>query len=227
MSIPGYSIDLQAFSLGKFKDYLKTTRLLPSQQTLLENIDEQFMRLEENGIENLEQLQKKLKNKAAVQSFAEASGIPLNYLTLLRREVNSNQPQPISLIDFPGVHPYVIQKLSKIGIKNTEQLFPYIQTPQDRYKLANENQITDEEMMDLTRLTDVARTKWVGPKFARLLVESGYDSVAKISEANVEELYRALIQTNEEMNIYKGKFGKEDMKAWISIVRDVPRTIQY
>jgi len=148
-------------------------------------------------------------------------------MTLLRREVNSNQPQPIPLADFPGVHAGVIQKLSKIGIKNTEQLFPFIQTPEDRHRLAIENQITDEEILELTRLTDVARTKWVGPKFARLLIESGYDSVKKISQANAGELWQALMRVNEEKKLYQGKFGAEDLGAWIRTVRDVPQSIQY
>jgi hypothetical protein len=102
MTTSGYYLDLGKFSLKKLKGLLKSTRLLPSQQILQEKIDERFACLEGNGIENLEQLQKALKTKSAVQSFAEATGLPPDYLTILRREVNSYLPKPVDLKDFPG-----------------------------------------------------------------------------------------------------------------------------
>ncbi len=227
MPTPGYSLDLGTFSLAKLKGLLKTARLLPSQQMLQENIDERFACLEQNGIENLEQLRKALKTKSTVQSFAQATGLPMDYLTILRREVNSYQPKPIDLQDFPGVNPDVVRKLRKIGIKNTEQLFPNVLTPEDRREFAKRNQIEPEAILELTKLTDVARTKWVGPKFARLLIETEYDTVEKVANSNCQELYLALVRVNDERGIYKGKFGAEDMRLWVNSVQDVPRVIQY
>ena len=224
----GYYLDLSAFILEKFKNHLKNTRLLPSQQILQDDIDERFACLEKNGIENLQQLQKALKTKSDIQSFAQETGLPVDYLTILRREVNSYQPKPIKLIDFPGVNPEVIDKLDQIGIKNTKQLFPYVLTRKDRRVFAERNQIEYEDILEFTKLTDVARLKWVGPKLARLLIESEYDTVEKIANSDYEELYFALVQVNEEKGIYKGKFGKEDLKQWVNVVvQDVPQVIQY
>ena len=228
MDDTGYYLDLEAFGLFKLKDSLVHGRLLPSQQILLEQIDERFAVLEQLGFENLEQLQKALKNKKAVQSFAAESGIPADYLTVLRREVNSYQPKPIKLADFPGVDPVAVAKLNRLDIKNTKQLFSHILTPEDRRELADQNQIDDEDILELTKLTDVARTKWVGSKFARLLVESEYDTVEKVAGSDYEELYDALVRVNDEKDLYQGKFGLDDMKAWVSMaVREVPLVIRY
>jgi hypothetical protein len=227
MTTPGYYPDLSTFSILKLKTHLKTARMLPSQKILQENIDEHFACIEQRGIGNLEQLQRALKTKSDVLSFSKATGLSLEYLTLLRREVNSNQPKPIDLKDFPGVNPQVIHNLRQLGIKDTEQLFPHVLTPQARSVFAQQNQIADEDILDLTKLTDVARTKWVGPKFARLLVESGYDTVAKIANADGDKLHRALIRANDEHGIYKGKFGLEDIGQWVKTVQDVPQIIQY
>ena len=224
----GYYLDLCAFNLEKLKALLKSTRLLPGQRILQENIDERFACLKQNGIENLQQLQKALKTKTNVQSFASATGLPVDYLTILRREVNSYQPKPINLRDFPGVNPEVIRKLDKIGIKNTKQFFAIVLTREERNEFAGQNQIEYEDILELTKLTDLARMKWVGPKFARLLVESEYDTVEKVVNSNYEELYHALVLTNEDNGIYTGKFGIEDMKSWVNIVvQDVPQVIQY
>ncbi len=160
--------------------------------------------------------------------FAETTGLPAEYLTVLRREVNSYQPKPINLRDFPGVDQEVILKLEKVGIKNTKQLFARVITEEDRIVLAEQNQIEDAAILELTKLTDLARMKWVGPKFARLLVESDYDTVAKVINSDYEELYQNLVLTNEETGVYKGKFGIEDMKSWVTVViQDVPQVIQY
>jgi len=228
MSNSKYYVDLSKFSLEKLGHRIKNTRLPPSQRILQVNIDERFSCLAENGIENLEQLQKVLKTKSDVQSFADDTGLPLDYLTVLRREVNSYQPKPINLKDFPGVDPEAVVKLIQIGIKNTKQLFPNVLTPQDRRVIAEQNQIQFDEILELTKLTDVARLKWVGPKFARLLIESDYDTVEKVANSNYEELYQALLRTNEQSNIYKGKFGMEDLKDWVNVVvQDVPQVIRY
>lgn len=170
----GYYLDLKEFSLEKLKDRINNTRLLPSQQILQENIDERFACLEQNGIVNLQQLQNSLKTKSDVQSFAKVTGLPVDYLTILRREVNSYQPKPINLRDFSGVNPEVVHKLEKTGIKNTKQLFPNVLTRKARSEFAKHNLIEFEDILELTKLTDVARMKWVGPKFARLLLESDY-----------------------------------------------------
>lgn len=122
----------------------------------------------------------------------------------------------------------MIQKLETIGIKNTLQLFPIILTPEKRKDLAEKQDIEINDILDLTKLTDIARLKWVGPKFARLMVETGYDTVEKIAQADGDTLYQAILRTNEEKQIYKGNLGSEDITSWIeNVVRDVPRVIEY
>jgi hypothetical protein len=79
--------------------------------------------------------------------------LPVDYLTILRREVNSYQPKPIKLKDFPGVDPGVVQKLDQIGIKNTLQLFPNLLTPEARHEFAKQNQIAYEELLVARALT--------------------------------------------------------------------------
>lgn len=224
----GYYLDLNTFTIDELQELLQTSRLLPSQQILLNDVDARFALLREMGIENLAQLQKVLKTKTAVAAFADQTGLPLDYLTVLRREVNSYQPKPINLKEFPGVDTAVVQQLQQQGIKNTKQLFAHVQTPEERQAFAAQNQIPVEDLLDLTKLTDMARLKWVGPKFARLMVESPYDTVEKIANSNYEELYHAILRVNEEKGLYKGGLGLDDMKLWVTaVVPLVPRVIKY
>jgi len=228
MEHSGYYPDLSAFRLEQLKTILENIRLLPSQKIIGEEIDERFACLAGHGMENLEQLQAALKSKRDVQAFANETGLPVEYLTILRREVNSYRPKPIKLGDFPGVNPDPIQKLAQTGIRNTKDLFPNVLTSKSRGMFAQKNQIDDDDILELTKLTDVARLKWVGPKFARLLVESEYDTVEKIARSDFQELHLALKRVNEEKGIYKAAVGLEDMKGWVNIVvQTVPQVIQY
>jgi hypothetical protein len=228
MQVPGYAPDLHTFPLEKLRDYLKHIRLLPSQQILKEDLDSHFAALDAHGIGNLAQLQAALKNNSAVQSFAAQTEIPPDYLMLLRREVNSYLPKPIKLSDFPGVKSEVVARLEKMGIKNTIHLYDRILSPEDRDNLAREVEVPIADILDLTRLTDVGRLKWVGPKFARLLVETAYNTVEKIATAEHEDLYEALVRTNEALQIYRGNFGAGDLKLWVEgIVSMWPRVIEY
>jgi hypothetical protein len=223
----GYHPDLSGFTLENFRERIKNTRMLPSQQILRENIEERFASLAQHGIENLEQLQTALRTSTAVSSFSDQTGLPADYLKVLRREVNSFHPKPVNLEDFPGVSADAVQRLQKYGIKNSAQLFPRVLTPASRRALSEQTGVDIEVVEDLTRLTDVVRTKWVGPKFARLLIASGYDSVEKIASADHQEMYRTLTATNDEKKIYQGIPGPDDLGAWIKTVQDVPRMIQH
>jgi hypothetical protein len=224
----GYYIDLEAVSLEKLKEQLKSARLLPSQKILGEAVGERIACLQQHGIENLMQLQAALKSKSDNQLLSEATGLSVEYLTILRREVYSNQPKPIALKDFPDVDPDVVQKLLQLGVKNTFQLFPKVLSPNDRIAFSKQHLIDLDALLELTKLTDLARLKWVGPKFARLLFESGYDTVEKVAISNYEELYATIMRVNKAKNIYAGRLGLEDMKQWVKFaVQDVPRVIQY
>ena len=228
MSAAGYAIDLNEFSLEKLRNLLTTVRLLPSQQILREDMNVRFVCLQDHGLENLQQLQDALKTKMKVQSLSLETGIPVDYLTVLRREVNSYQPKPIRFGDFPGIAPEVVARLDQAGVRNTLHLFPHVLTPRHRKQFSSANNIEPKTGLELTKLTDVARLKWVGPKFARLLVESEYDTVERIAQSDYEALFLALGRVNEKKKIYRGSLGIEDLKLWVTVVVPlVPQVIEY
>ncbi len=58
-----YSTDLSKIKLDEFLDTLKNIQLLPSHKILLSNIDLNFQKLKNFGLNNLSEIQKLLKNK--------------------------------------------------------------------------------------------------------------------------------------------------------------------
>ncbi|HAO06411.1 MAG TPA: DUF4332 domain-containing protein [Chryseobacterium sp.] len=214
-----YYIDLRTKSIEWLKKYLETSKLLPSQQVLKEKTDERFDILTQSGIKNLHDLQQTLKNKDKVQHFSVQTGLPVDYLTILRREVNSYHPQPRKISDFPFIKSEVKEKLQTIGIKDTIQLFSRVATRQEREKLIQELSITRDEALILVKAVDLMRIRYVNHTFANLLLHSNYDTISKIQKADYNKLYKELYTLNANQNYFTGNFGASDMELFVSNAR--------
>jgi hypothetical protein len=222
-----YYIDLEKYPLAQFKNDLKESKLLPSRKILKEHIDKRFKILNKNGIRNLQNLTNTLKTPKKAKEFAEKSGLPYDYLIILRREVNSYTPKPVNLDKFPRIESEVITKLNAIGIKNTAHLFKRVRTEKDRRELSAETDMNYREIIELTKLTDLSRIKWIGPIFARLFFESGTDTSQKVSDANANLLFKQLVEINAEKGYTKGKFIESDVELCIKVAKMVPKVIEY
>ncbi|WP_292756956.1 hypothetical protein [Methanobacterium sp.] len=146
--VNNYHINLEEFPLNKFKRELKDSEPLPSRKILKDNLDERFEVLKENGVCNLQDLVNLLKTPKKAREFAGKSDLPEDYLLILRREVNSYNPNPVNLDKFPGVEDETLTKLNSAGIKNTSHLFRRVKTVVDREKLATELGIKDSTLLN-------------------------------------------------------------------------------
>jgi hypothetical protein len=92
-------------------------------------MDERFAVIKSQNVENLQQLQQALKTKEKVSAFAKTTSIDVEYVTILRRLVNSYHPEARKLDQFPCVSSGTVRKLESIGIKTTLELYDKIITP--------------------------------------------------------------------------------------------------
>jgi hypothetical protein len=222
-----YYINLSDISIPTYQRKLQQYELLPSRMILKEEMELRFSKISKEGIKNLEELLSVLKTPVKLKSFASKTDIPEEYLVILKREMMSNFPKPVEIKDFQGISKAAVQALSKINIKNTKQLFAFVKTDAERKEFCKKTGIFPDEILELTKLTDVSRIRWVGANFARLLVDSGCDTVNKIIKADYITLYDKLIKINEEKKYFKGKFGLNDMKLCIIAAKDVPDAIKF
>jgi hypothetical protein len=222
-----YYINLSLISIDSYKAKLESSDLLPSRIILKDKTDERFNYFKSIGISNLQELQQTLRKKDKLAELSKVNCLSGDYLAILLRELNSIHPKPIKMKEFIGISSDTVFKLEKVGIKDTIGLFDNIITPKSRKELANKTGITDSEIMELAKLTDLSRIRWVGAMFARVLFESGFDTVEKVSKANHEDLYKRITQLNKERNLYKGNIGVNDMKLCVNAAREVPLEIEY
>ena len=218
-----YYINLNNITLDDYQSILQAADLLPSRRVLQENTEEAFGVLKVQGLATLAELQAALKTKPKLQQFAKESGLDEEYLTILIREVNSLQPKPNKLADFPETPAEVAEKLAEIGIKHTLHLYERVLTPADRTALAAEIGVDEGAILRLAKLTDLSRIRWVNHTFAYVLLEAGYDTSAKVAQADPAQLYADVKALNEAREIYKGQIGLHDMVLCVNAAKDVPQ----
>jgi hypothetical protein len=223
----GYYIDLETISIDEYREKLKSAYLPPSRRILRERTEERFGYFKEIGIKNVKELIQLLKKKDEFDELQKIDCLSGDYLTILLRELKSTLPRPNRIKEFPGISAITSEALEKIGIKNTVKLFPRIINSMARKELAEITGLNKSEILELTKLTDLSRIKWVGVTFARILYDIGIDTVEKVSFAKPEELHQMINHYIKETDIYRGQIGLNDLKILIQAAGEVPDDIEY
>lgn len=222
-----YHVDLEQFSLERFRHILETGKVLPSRKILKEKIPERFAMLESMGIRNLKELIGALSTKKKVERFSQESGLPQDYLNMLKRQTRIYTPNPVSLKDIPGIAPEYIERLAAVGVKHTKHLFKRAKLERERAELSRLVDVPGDVLLELVKMSDLARAGWVGPIFARLIYEAGADTLEELSKRSPEELFERLRAVNDEQKLTKGSFSVGDIASCIEIAKELPKVIEY
>jgi hypothetical protein len=223
----GYYIDLSSISMDDYKTKLQLADMIPSRMILKDRLDERFGYFKSIGLKNILELKQMLNKKDKFAELSKVECLKGDYLTILLRELNSMLPKSNKIKDFVGISADTVSKLEKKGIKDTLQLFDKVKDPLRRKELADTTGISDADIMELTKLTDLSRIKWAGVSFARMLYDVGIDTVEKVLLTNYEDLHRKITRYNKEKNFYKGQIGLHDMKLFVAAAKEVPLEIEY
>ena len=222
-----YCIDLEQFSLERFRHILETKYILPGRRILQEKMPERFAVLASMGIENLNELRKALKTKSGREKIAQASGLPEEYLAILQREVNSYISKPFNLGDIPKVDPEYLEKLASVGIKHTKHLFKRARFKRDRAELSELADVPKDALLELVKLSDLARIVGVGPVFARLLYEAGADTLEAFLARSPDELIEELHAINDEKGYTRIMPTAKDIEYCFETAKYLPRAVEY
>jgi len=223
----GYYIDLKSICIDKYKNILRSTELIPSWKVLEENIDENLDVIKSHNLKNLDELLMALKSKDNLKILSKKSGLSEKYLETLKRVINGYRQKPNNIKDFSCVAKDTVEKLERIGIKNTLKLYDMILTADNREILSKNTGIDKNEILKLTKLTDLSRIRWVNHTFAYVLLESGYDTLETVAKADFKILYTTVKKLNEEKKIYSAHIGERDMKMVIESAKILDIEIEY
>lgn len=205
----------KATSLEDLKNRILNTDLVPSRSVLQNDIESVFERLKSSEITNLPDLKASLKTPSKLKTLAQSSGITEEYLTLLRREIESYEPKPFKIKDVMALTEEEIQSLLGQKLVTSNDVHARLCSPGGLTELQNSTGISEEHLKFLFHLSDLARVQWVSLNFAMMLIEAGYESAKKLSEADANELDERLRKVNTNDKFFKGSVGLRDLKRLI------------
>jgi hypothetical protein len=110
---------------------------------------------------------------------------------------------PFKLRDFRGIDPVAIAKLESRNIKNIEHMLVAGRTKRQRSTLAEETDIPEDAILELVKLSDLARLPGVKGIRARLYYDAGVDSIEKMASWEPEAL-RVMVTKYVERTGFEG-----------------------
>jgi hypothetical protein len=223
----GYYIDLATISLEDYRDKLESAYLPPSRMMLKERLHKRFGHLKRLGVKNVQELYGLLSRKDSNIDPGQDNLLSEEYRKILLRELKSIHPKPTRIADFRGISKETLLKLDKVGIKNTVKLYDKVVTRVRREELAEATGIPGDELLELTKLADLSRIKWVGPTFASMLYDLGVDTVAAVSSSDAVDLHRRINETNRMQGVFKGQIGLNDIRILVQSAGELPAEVEY
>lgn len=209
-----YDIDLKNISLKDYQQHLQKQKLYPSRRILHEDLDARFNVLAQYGVENLDELKKAIGTRAKITQVSGKTGIPFDYLNILRREIGSLLAKRVKLTDFPGVDTRTAGKLAEHGIKNSKDFFDKM--TKDEAGLLG---IDESEFQDIRALCDIARISGMGGIAARIFADAGYKSVEDIANADAQKMLKDTCTINSQKRYYAGVLSASDMQFCIDYAK--------
>lgn len=143
----------------------------------------------------------------------------------LRAERIETRPAPLK--EFPGVEPGHLESLAAAGIRDAGQMVVAGRTPEDRQVLAKRTGVPPGAILELAKLSDLSRLRGVRGIRARLYVDAGVDTVAKMAEWDPQALRQMIIEFVERTGFEGVPILPAEARATVAEARKLPRVVEY
>jgi hypothetical protein len=157
--------------------------------------------------------------------FEFTENVDLNRLAGVLREQRIKR-RPLSLARFQGVPPERIERLAEAGIKNVDQMLQAGQNASARKALAEKTGVSVPAILELVKLSDLARIPGVKGVRARLFYEAGVDTVEKLADWDPQVLRAALVAFVAQAGFGTAPLPKETAFS-VTAAQRLPRVVDY
>ena len=126
-----------------------------------------------------------------------------------------------------GIGETYARQLREAGIATVEALLEAGATPEGREQIQKATGIGDEFILDWVNRADLMRIRGVGEEYSDLLERAGVDTVIELAQRNAENLYRALLEVNEEEQLVRRPPNQGLVEDWVRQAKALPRGVFY
>jgi predicted flap endonuclease-1-like 5' DNA nuclease len=117
--------------------------------------------------------------------------------------------------------------LQEVGVPTVETLLKSGATPRGRQELEEKTGISGKLILEWVNLADLMRIKGVSEEYSDLLEEAGVDTVKELRNRNADNLYAALVNTNNKKRLVRRLPGRAQVANWIEQAKGLPPVVTY
>lgn len=143
----------------------------------------------------------------------------------LRRQRITQTPFPLR--DFRGINQAHVEKLATLGIRTVKDMLEAGRTHKAREELSTKARIPVEAILELVKLSDLARIQGVKSIRARLYYDAGVDTVEKMAKWNPEKLRAMLIDYVERTGFDGIAPLPKEAEFTVAEAKKLPRIVEY
>ncbi len=132
-----------------------------------------------------------------------------------------------NLLRVEGIGEVYAQKLSDAGVKTTNALLKQGATSKGRKEIAENSGISETLILEWVNHVDLFRIKGVFEEYADLLEEAGVDTVKELAQRNPANLYKKLVEVNEQKKLVRQLPGKSQVENWVAQAKQLDRAVFY
>lgn len=133
----------------------------------------------------------------------------------------------LPIIKIEGIGPVYAEKLVALGIETSRDLLDAGRTPKGREELAEKTGLSPKLILEWVNLADLIRIKGVSEEYSDLLEEAGVDTVVELSRRTPENLYKKILEVNEEKKLVRRRPTLEMVTNWIEQAKKLSRVVEY
>jgi site-specific recombinase XerD len=174
------------------------------------------------------------KKKGSAKKYLHSIGYYYDYASnaemrniagRLRRQRIAQKPFPLR--EFRGINRAYVEKLASVGIKNVKEMLEAGLTRKARQELSQKAGIPVEAVLELVKLSDLARVQGVKSIRARLYYDAGVDTIEKMAKWDPEKLRLMLIDFVERTSFDGIAPLPKEAESTVAEAKKLPKVVEY
>lgn len=135
--------------------------------------------------------------------------------------------QPLALKKFRGVKTEHVEKLLAVGIKDVSEMLQAGRTKSEREALSKKSGVPLDMILELVKLSDLARIPGLKNIRARLYYEAGVDSIERLAAWDPKELRAMLVDFVEKTGFEGIAPWPKEARSAVKTAKKLPKMVEY
>jgi len=126
-----------------------------------------------------------------------------------------------------GIGDIYAKQLEQAGVGSLEALLEQGKTAKGRVDLVEKTGISNTLILKWVNRADLFRVKGIGEEYGDLLEIAGVDTVPELAQRNAENLYKKIVEINEERKLVRRMPSQNQVAEWVEQAKALPRMMTY